>query len=169
MENLLKELLEANRHQRHDFLNHLQVLWGFLKIKKEDKAIEYMQVVTDYLQELRMLNNIVNSQLAADISVKVLNLGLKKGFNVSIPEPWSISDKNIPKVKDFLNEFWEKLVQVVVEEDMEIKLAFVNSKIILDVHNINEDFSWEAFRSIGDEYGIKTRIQDNTLAYYIEG
>jgi len=169
VENLLKGLLEANRHQRHDFLNHLQVIWGFLKIKKEDKAIEYMQDVTDYLQGLRELNNIGNIELAADISVKVLSLGLKKGFRISIPEVWNLEDKNIPKVRDFLNEFWEKLLQVVIPEDLNIKLTFKEGKIILDVHNINGEFPWEVFCSVGAGYKIKNHIAGNTLTYIFEG
>ncbi|MGI6226883.1 MAG: Spo0B domain-containing protein [Peptococcales bacterium] len=169
MEKLLKELLEANRHQRHDFLNHLQVIWGFIKIKKEDKAIEYIQTITDYLQSLRELNNIVNAELAADISAKVLQLGLQKGFRVSVPEPWNIGYENIPKVRDFLNELWGKLVETVIVQETYLKLKFTDGKIILDVHNINEEFSWEIYKLIGEKHEIKTQIQENILTYLIEG
>lgn len=169
MEKLLKELLEANRYQRHDFLNHLQVIWGFLKIKKEDKAITYMQDVTDYLQGLRELNNIGNIELAADVTAKILSIGLKKKFRVSVPESWNIADENIPKVRYFLNEFWEKLVQVASDEVIDIKLAFKEGKIILDVHNINDDFPWEVFSSIGDKYEIENQVEDNVLTYLVEG
>ncbi|NLT94426.1 MAG: hypothetical protein GXW85_02655 [Clostridia bacterium] len=169
MQELLEELLEANRHQRHDFLNHLQVIWGFLRIKKEERAVQYMQDVTEYLQGLRELNNFANIQLAADLTAKALKLGLIKGFRISVPEPWDTKDENIPKVRDFLNEFWERLVPIVSDSDMNINLVFTKGKIILDEHNKKEDFPWSDFCAIGDKYGYKNQVEDNKLTYCIEG
>jgi hypothetical protein len=166
---LLEDLLEANRHQRHDFLNHLQVIWGFLKIKKEERAIGYMQDVTEHLQSLRELNNINNKQLAAVLTAKALNLGLIKGFRISVPEPWDTKDENIPKVTDFLNVFWARLVPFIIGNDINSKLVFTQGKIILDVHNSKVDFPWQDFCVIGDKYGIKNQLEGNKLTYCIEG
>jgi len=82
VEQLLAALLEANRHQRHDFLNHLQVVWGYLKLNKPDRAIEYIKEVTTYFQGLRDLNNISSAELAANVSSKVIYLGLNKCFTL---------------------------------------------------------------------------------------
>lgn len=38
---LLKKLLEVHQIQRHDFMNHLQVISGFLQLGNLDKAKEY--------------------------------------------------------------------------------------------------------------------------------
>jgi len=167
VEKLLKELLEANRHQRHDFLNHLQVIWGYIKIKREEKAIEYLQDVTDYLQGLRDLNKISHIELAADISAKILSLGLNKGFRICVPEVWNIEDENIPKVRDFLNEFWDKLVKEVFAENASFTLTFNEGEIVLDVHNINGEFSWQIFSSIGEKYEIRNLIEDKKLIYFV--
>lgn len=169
MEDLLEELLEANRHQRHDFLNHLQVIWGFLKIKKEDRAIQYMQEVTEYLQSLRALNNIGDSRLAAALTAKILALGLIKGFRISIPQPWDTKDENIPKVRDFLNEFWERLTPLILGNDINIKLAFLPGKIILSVDNKEEDFPWTDFSAIGEKFGFENLVEGSVLTYCIEG
>ncbi|KJS82045.1 MAG: hypothetical protein JM58_13390 [Peptococcaceae bacterium BICA1-8] len=167
MEKLLKELLEANRHQRHDFLNHLQVIWGFIKIKREEKAIEYLQEVTDYLQGLRDLNKISHIELVADISAKILSLGLNKGFKICVPEVWDIEDENIPKVRDFLNEFWDKLVKEVLMENAIVTLTLNEGKIVLDVNNVNGEFPWQIFSSIGDKYEIRSLAEDRKLIYFV--
>jgi len=167
MEKLLMDLLEANRHQRHDFLNHLQVIWGFIKIKREEKAIEYLQDVTEYLQGLRDLNRITYIGLAADLSAKILSLGINKGFRICVPEVWNIEDENIPKVRDFLNEFWDKLVKEILVESASVELTLNKGKIVLEVHNIKGEFPWQIFSSIGDKYGIRNLVEDKRLIYFV--
>lgn len=45
----MEDLLEALRVQRHDFLNHLQVISGLLQLKKYDRAQEYIKQVAEQL------------------------------------------------------------------------------------------------------------------------
>jgi stage 0 sporulation protein B (sporulation initiation phosphotransferase) len=42
----MKELIEVINHQRHDWLNHIQVLLGYLKLEKYDMCEEYIQRIT---------------------------------------------------------------------------------------------------------------------------
>jgi len=42
----LEKLLEVIQAQRHDFLNHLQVISGFLQLNKPERIREYIELVT---------------------------------------------------------------------------------------------------------------------------
>ncbi|MFZ5945946.1 MAG: Spo0B domain-containing protein [Bacillota bacterium] len=132
MDKVLISLLDADRHQRHDFLNHLQVIWGYIKLKKDDKALEYIQDVTTYLQALRELNKILPPTLAADISAKVLGLGLSKNFEIRVPHFWDFEEKNISIVRSFFNDIWEKLIIKVVNEGFFVKIILEECKVIFE-------------------------------------
>ncbi len=56
----LRSLLEFVRLQRHDFLNHLQVISGFIQMNKGEKAREYLLEVA---RELERLAKIVHLQM----------------------------------------------------------------------------------------------------------
>ncbi len=38
-----EEAIMLLRRQRHDFLNHMQIIYSCLELKKWDKAMEYIQ------------------------------------------------------------------------------------------------------------------------------
>ena len=47
----LKGILEVFREQRHDFINHLQVISGYLQLQKQEIARDYIQKVSGLLRE----------------------------------------------------------------------------------------------------------------------
>ncbi|MBC7335489.1 MAG: Spo0B domain-containing protein [Clostridia bacterium] len=55
----LATCLEIMRRQRHDFLNHLQVLSGLLQLHRPEQALNYIKEVT---QELEQLGGILHLQ-----------------------------------------------------------------------------------------------------------
>lgn len=50
-EDLLKKVLEVHRTQRHDFMNHLQIIYGYLELGKADMAKKYTLKIADDLRE----------------------------------------------------------------------------------------------------------------------
>jgi len=47
----LKGILEVVREQRHDFINHLQVISGYLQLQKQEIAHDYIQKISGLLRE----------------------------------------------------------------------------------------------------------------------
>ncbi|NPV27190.1 MAG: hypothetical protein HPY81_07035 [Firmicutes bacterium] len=47
----LNEVVGLLRVQRHDFLNHLQVIMGFLQLNKPEQALAYLRKISAQLQE----------------------------------------------------------------------------------------------------------------------
>ena len=46
----LKKAKELLRLQRHDFLNHLQVIHGYLQLNKPEKATDYLMRAIDEIR-----------------------------------------------------------------------------------------------------------------------
>lgn len=91
MEALLKSQDELNRKlrmQRHDFINHIQVISSLLQMQEYAKAEEYMQQVCRDLEKVKELlktqSSAVNGLLAAK-SVQAQKRGLALGFAIRTP------------------------------------------------------------------------------------
>lgn len=55
---LLKKMLEVQQIMRHDFLNHIQVIYGFLQIGYSEKAKEYSLKAVESLQHYTKLGKV---------------------------------------------------------------------------------------------------------------
>lgn len=89
----LKDLLELLRVQRHNFLNHLQVISGLLQLKKYDRVTDYIaQIGNEYNQATLVgrleVPEIVTAILISDHAAekqgitidKKISTGLEKGI-----------------------------------------------------------------------------------------
>ena len=57
-EDLLKKMLEVLRIQRHDFMNHLQVVYGYIQLGNLDKAKEYSLKAVDSVEKFGKFSKI---------------------------------------------------------------------------------------------------------------
>lgn len=138
MEELISQLLEANRHLRHDFLNHLQVIWGYIQLDKKNQAIDYIQEVTRYIQGLRELNNIVDDQLAGEISVYVLKIGLNPDFQLSIPETWNVGDTNKERYSKYFQSLFSFLMEDINGERIKVKITILEGETLIEGQILQE-------------------------------
>ncbi|MDD4334936.1 MAG: Spo0B domain-containing protein [Desulfotomaculaceae bacterium] len=68
----LQKILEVVRVQRHDFLNHLQVVSGFLQLNKPDRIREYIEQIID---DMRVVSQ------TARLGIPEATAALLVGFN----------------------------------------------------------------------------------------
>ena len=85
------ELLEVMRVQRHDFMNHLQVISGLLQLKKNDRAADYIkQVAQEMSQEGALARigvpGIVAAVLTAELAAKKQGIRLSKNIGTGLDE-----------------------------------------------------------------------------------
>ncbi|AKX93313.1 signal transduction histidine kinase [Moorella thermoacetica] len=59
-----REIISLLRWQRHDFLNHLQVISGYLQLKKNDRALAYLRQVIDQLEQIGRIMHLQEPALA---------------------------------------------------------------------------------------------------------
>jgi len=58
------ELVKYIREQRHDFMNHIQVLWGFLQLNRVDKALKYISNINKRCEILSQAFKLENPALS---------------------------------------------------------------------------------------------------------
>lgn len=68
----MKDLLEVLRVQRHNFVNHLQVISGLLQLKKYDRALEYIRQVGEEYNQASLVGRLEVPEIASAILVAEL-------------------------------------------------------------------------------------------------
>lgn len=96
---LLRAQLDNYRLQRHDFLNHWQVIMGYLQLGKADKALSYIREGINDLEAEQILGQIPQETVAAILLNFVISLR-KEGFQVEV----ELDD--LTKEENFWAEFW---------------------------------------------------------------
>ena len=89
------EILKYLRDQRHDFINHIQVIWGYLQLNKSNLASEYINRILirfEVVGRIFKINNPSLSLLLYDNVLKASKLDIAVDFDADI---------------DFLNKFCE--------------------------------------------------------------
>lgn len=71
---LLSEQLNWYRQQRHDFLNHWQVVMGYLQLKEGDKALAYLREVTGHQAAEQRVGQIPQPYVAATLMGLIIRL-----------------------------------------------------------------------------------------------
>ncbi|SHG88491.1 Spo0B domain-containing protein [Tepidibacter thalassicus] len=109
---LIEKLL---REQRHDFLNEIQIIFGYIKLNKIDKAVEYINKVSYSAKVCSKLSNLNCIDLYLILNEKLRKckeLGINVNFEVySVGERKDFLGKNILKS---LNYF-EKAIDIVLD------------------------------------------------------
>lgn len=78
----MHHLLEVLRVQRHDFMNHLQVISGLLQLKKYDRAAEYIKEVAEKTAQDGMLGRLNCPEIISVILAAELKAG-KQGISIN--------------------------------------------------------------------------------------
>jgi hypothetical protein len=98
---LLKEQLNYYRLQRHDFLNHWQVIMGYLQLGKPEKALNYMREGIDGLEAEQHIGQIPQETVSAILLSLVISLRQQK---VHV----EVELKDVMKETIFWEELWEE-------------------------------------------------------------
>ena len=98
---LLSEMLQWYRLQRHDFLNHWQVIMGNLQLNHPEKALLYMQEMLARPQEEQKISQIAQPGLAAVLLGFMICLR-QEGVKATLDFPEEM------KQKEFWQEHWRE-------------------------------------------------------------
>lgn len=110
----MRDLLEVLKVQRHDFMNHLQVISGYIQLKKYDRAHEYIGQVAEELKQASLISKlncpeIISVVLGADLAAG------KNGITVNTVVGSCLSDSlaNGLAVAEVLREMLDTALQLV--------------------------------------------------------
>ncbi len=81
----MNEMIEVLRVQRHDFMNHLQVILGLLQLKKYDRAGEYIKKVAADMERAGALvrlgaPDVVTAVLSAELAAGKQGISIEKSI-----------------------------------------------------------------------------------------
>lgn len=98
---LLSELLQWYRLQRHDFMNHWQVIMGNLQLNRPEEALSYMQQTAAASLEEQKIAQIPEPSLEAILLGFMIRLSQGKvAASIDFPEEM--------KQKDFWKDHWRE-------------------------------------------------------------
>ncbi|MDP4126878.1 MAG: Spo0B domain-containing protein [Bacillota bacterium] len=98
---LLSEVLQWYRLQRHDFLNHWQVIMGNLQLNQPEKALAYMKDMMAGPQEEQKISHISQNELASIMLSFVIRLR-QEGVKATLDFPEEM------KQEDFWQDHWRE-------------------------------------------------------------
>lgn len=149
------------RSQRHDFMNEIQVIWGYLQIGKPEEALRYitgMKESMDLYGRIFYLDNPTLSLFLYDHITRVQRLGLSVDFSSDIEkvrreafascyhEKIDIMDSLFQKVSDKCAETGATLYIDIYVEDGGLYIVFANNADAGSI-DLQEDWNFMADKS----------------------
>jgi hypothetical protein len=98
---LLSEMLQWYRLQRHDYLNHWQVIMGNLQLNRPEEALQYMREKVAGSQEEQKIGHLAEPYLAAILLGLLIRLS-QEGITVTIDFPEEM------KQQEFWQDHWQE-------------------------------------------------------------
>lgn len=148
----IQELIQNIRAQRHDFINHLQTVYGLLQMNRPDSAQDYLAEVVREARTSAQLVNLKQPEIGALIQRKVNQAAVQEiSFNLSIQSDL----RAIPLRPYQLNRVLGNLIDNAFEAVMglEPKERFVKLEI-------GEDSENYIIKVLNSGPGIKPEVLD---------
>jgi stage 0 sporulation protein B (sporulation initiation phosphotransferase) len=104
----VRELIEVVNYQRHDWMNHIQVLLGYLKLEKYSMCEEYIQRM---IQEANRDSLVARLELSSVVAYLLTFNALHREvrLEVEIPQPFSLARM---ESAEFLGDFILSVVKL---------------------------------------------------------
>lgn len=144
------------REQRHDFMNHIQVIWGFLQLGRADKSVKYIKDMNRKLdvlgKALRLNNPIVSlffyekildaNECGMDVDIEMEEIDINRYFADEIKVRISVLKQAIDEIiKISSNRSSGKEIYIDLFEEEEILHIEIsnNRDLIIDGDNMYND------------------------------
>lgn len=109
----MKELLEVLRVQRHDFMNHLQIISGMIQLNKSDQVFGYISELAREMSEAGRITALTLPEVAAALLVS-RHRAVRQGVEVRISIATNLAGSKL--TGPALAETIEGLIALAVRE-----------------------------------------------------
>jgi len=155
---LVKEIRLISKEQRHDYMNMFQIVYGYLQLKKEDRAIEEIKRIANIASSISIAYNLSITSLCLLLDKKIReadNHGIEITYNVNSYidiEYRDIENENdlVSKMENVINlviksmqreSLKEKLIIQIFEYDDRITVVFKGKFPEILIKEINQNYS----------------------------
>lgn len=151
------------RLQRHDFLNHWQVIMGYLQLNNPDKALEYMRKALQGIQNEQKIGQISNDIFGA-ILLGWVNHLRKEEINTTINYPESMKEQDYWQ-NNWFDEYAEafygytiECMESIKEENKSLKESHAEivfeGRLSCSFRFLREGIPLKEIKFLTDNYGI---------------
>lgn len=124
------DVIQMLRHYRHDLMNHLQIVQGYLSMGKTDKVQNKLK---DYMGELHEEGKLVNLNAPMFalyiLQFKFLHTNFRVIYHIRT------AAKNLQSVDELLTDCCEKIMERIVKSSDEMQLYVLN----IQLYDVGQD------------------------------
>ena len=136
IQKLLAEQLRWYRLQRHDFLNHWQVIMGYLQLNNPDKALDYMRRALQGIENEQKIGQIPEDIFAAILLGWLIRLN-QEGIKTSVSYPEVMKEQSFwlnYRSEEYAEAFYGYTIECVESTSVQSKELSeeICAEIILD-------------------------------------
>ncbi|HHW02003.1 MAG TPA: hypothetical protein GXX35_04215 [Thermoanaerobacterales bacterium] len=153
------KLIKAFRVQRHDFLNHLQIIYTMIQLKKYERVLDYINSIKKNDEALSKIYTLKDPELICSL-LEVVSLIRQKEIDVLVDITEDFSIQKMSRIASDLTQMVERLVSKLdeVEGQKQIKIVLNNSRIELGSESLHEKIMLHSKPVIGSHiYNFKKR------------
>ncbi|MBU5483555.1 Spo0B domain-containing protein [Clostridium sp. MSJ-11] len=173
----LEKTIELLRKQRHDFMNDLQIIYGYLQMGREDRAREAIKKLSMHNENISEIYSLGDSYLAYSLEENIRRiLGKNVDVNIDIEisnfskPPFEIDyDKKINLVNNIFNKVEKSELNSLhiyfFEDEIGQSLFIGNNEELIDEMNWME--SWEKLSIEIEGISVYRCIYGDNIAYRI--
>ncbi len=132
------KMLELLSVQRHDFLNHLQIISGLLQLKKETEAREYIRTAASAIISLSKVVHLEVPEVAAVLLI-AHNRAANYQIKIKIDVQANLSGCVVPgdKIAALLDEILNNIINNLAS------LEIANREILISITGIPGEGAWQ--------------------------
>ncbi|OEF98033.1 hypothetical protein BHF71_03155 [Vulcanibacillus modesticaldus] len=153
-----EELIQVLRKYRHDWLNHLQIIFGYATLKKSEEIISYIKKINHSSRREAIISSFNNVNLAAyllKLTLDYQELFIELELEESVPSKEKYVDGDLVLVilKKFVDIFNEAVTKNE-DQKLYISISGTNNYLIIKlefegntkeisqaIHNLGEEFN----------------------------
>jgi hypothetical protein len=128
-----KRLIQTLRSQKHDFLNHLQTIYGMVQLNKQDKVKEYIKSLNNDLSEIKFTSDGLSNSILDSILIPKKLEAIKQGVSFTYKVERGVEDVDFPLDKLF------RIVSNLVDNAIDAMEGFNGKKEIRLIGKNNGD------------------------------
>jgi hypothetical protein len=167
-----KKSIESLRSQKHDFLNHLQTIYGMVQLDKKDKAKEYIRSLNKNISKVDFKQDILSNSILDSILISKKLEAVKAGIDFDCKVEVGVEEVNFPIDKLFrvLSNLIDNAIDAVKDSGSKgniiVKGIDRGEEYLLSVYNsgsvIGEELQENIFKP-----GFSTKGEDRGFGLYI--
>ncbi|AGL02635.1 Spo0B domain-containing protein [Desulfoscipio gibsoniae] len=148
-------MLELLSVQRHDFLNHLQIISGLLQLNRETEAREYIRTVS---RDIVSLSKVVHLQVpeVAAVLLMAYNRAVSYQIEMAFDVQANLKDCTVPgeELASLLEELLNNIIDYLAPPEVAAR------KISIGIMGTEVSYSWQISFSAAP-YAYPTRVEES--------